>query len=343
MSDLLNDDVVPQRKILDIARVFDDFRTYYRLLIVLLFVSMAIVIAVVMLTEPVYTATALVGPADNSDQPFGVDAGGLSGTVGGVAKHLHVGKMLGDNSNDTFDEYTSLLSSTRLAWALVNKDHILPVIFADQWDAANKRWYPRDTLVAETIDFLKRLLRRPVKPAPDVDDLMKFFDKKFSVDMSLETSFATVTFKFDNPGEAERILNLILLEADNIIRQDKRRDVSARIAYLNTALEHLTLADQKPAMIDILSQQQQEMMMVEADHRYASILIDPPHAPIKPTSPVPTIDAAIGAAVSLIAWLGIVRFPPRTGWMRRLLELFSSARGSRRRRVAQALPEARSA
>jgi hypothetical protein len=160
---------------------------------------------------------------------------------------------------------------------------------------------------------------------------MKFFEANLNFDVSLETSFATVTLKFRDPAEAERILNLILLEADNIIRQDKRRDVSARINYLNDTLARLNLADQKPELIDILSDQQQEMMMIESDHRYASVLIDPPHAPLKPTSPVPTIDAAIAFVLACLAWLGAVRLTPQSGRLRRLLEKFARPRARRTR------------
>jgi hypothetical protein len=333
MSDLLSEDDAgaAARKFVDLARLKFEFRTYYLLFFALLAVSLAIAAAAITVIAPIYTATALVGPADNSDQPFGMGAAGVAAGVGGLAKHLHVGGMLGQNGDDTFNEYTSLLTSTRLASVLVDKDHILPEVFNDQWDMVNKRWYPRDSAFDRAVDFAKRLLRRPVKPAPDVDDLTKYFEANLNLDVSLETSFATVTLKFKDPAAAERILHLILLEADNIIRQDKRRDVSARISYLNDTLARLNLADQKPELIDILSDQQQEMMMIESDHRYASVLIDPPHAPLKPTSPVPTIDAAMAFAFACLAWLGAVRLTPQSGGLRRLLEIFARP-GARRPR-----------
>ncbi|MGD0192707.1 MAG: Wzz/FepE/Etk N-terminal domain-containing protein [Rhizomicrobium sp.] len=338
MSDIPSDDAgETESKFLDIAKLRFEFRTYYLLFIAVFAAFFAVAAVFVFLVEPVYTATALVGPADNSDQPFGLDAAGLGSGIGSAVKHLHVGGLLGQNNDDSFNEYVSLLTSTRLASVLVNKDHILPEIFPKDWDAVNKRWYPRDNPVDQAIDAAKRVLKRPVKPAPDVDDLIKFFDQNLNVDLSLETSFATVTLKFRDPVEAERILNLVLLEADNIIREDKRRDVSARIAYLNMALERLTLADQKPAMIDVLSQQQQEMMMIESDHRYASTLIDQAHAPLKPTSPVPTLDAAIAFGLSCLAWFGLVRLAPESGQWRRFVNAFARPRVRRRRRANPAV------
>ncbi len=164
------------------------------------------------------------------------------------------------------------------------------------------------------------------------------------VDSSLETSFATVSLRYSSSEGAERLLGLIIHEADNIIREDKRRDVSARIAYLNSALEHLSLADQKPELIAVLSEQEQEMMMIESDHLYASKLIDMPYAPLKPTSPSPVIDSLIALAVSCLAWLAIVRLIPAEGRWARLLAPF--AQGKRRRRndmIVRPAPEFRRA
>jgi F0F1-type ATP synthase membrane subunit a len=78
------------------------------------------------------------------------------------------------------------------------------------------------------------------------------------------------------------------------------------------------------------------MMLIESDHRYASILIDPPHAPLKPTSPLPTIDAAVAFALSCLVWFGIVRLAPESGRWRGFLNIFARPR-PRRRRVKSAI------
>ncbi|MGH6876694.1 MAG: hypothetical protein ACREHV_04860, partial [Rhizomicrobium sp.] len=131
------------------------------------------------------------------------------------------------------------------------------------------------------------------------------------------------------------LLGLVLREADNIIRADKRRDVAARIAYLNAALEHLTLADQKPELIDILSQQEQEMMMIESDRLYASTLIDMPYAPLRPTSPSPIVDSAVAFALACLAWLGMVRLAPADGRWGRFIAGFARPRWNKAPHAAE--------
>jgi hypothetical protein len=319
MSDLLDDDRpdASLSQMISISQLWSDLRSYYLLLLFLIVVSLGIVVAYTLLAAPVYTATAIVGPANNSDQPFG-DVGGASGGLGGIARHLHVGGALGQQTGgDPFDEYTALLTSNRLASVLVRKDNFLQEIFWSDWSRSQSRWLPRNDFVSEKIDQLKLLLRRPVKPAPDQEDLEKYFKKNLFVDSSLETSFATVSFRFHTRDGAERLLGHILREADNIIREDKRRDVAARIAHLDAALVHLTLADQKPELIAVLSEQEQEMMMIESDHLYASMLIDAPYAPLTPTSPSPIIDSLIALVIAGVVWLALVRMSPagsRIAW-----------------------------
>lgn len=327
MSDLLTDDDAedPRRKLIDLARLWNDLRTFYLLYFAFLGIFLALTGTWVVLTKPSFTATAVVGAADNSDQPFSetTDGGSLAKSgLGGIARHLGIGGT-GNQGDAMFDEYTTLLTSYRLADVLAFKDRLLPDLFPDKWDGAHHRWYPQDDVFHKCIDFVKALLGRPLKPVPDADDLVLFLQRSMTSDTSLDTGYATVTMKAGSPVEAERLLNLVLLEADNIIREDKRRDVAARIAYLNSALEHLTLADQKPELIDILSQQQQEMMMIESDHRYASLMIDPAHAPRKPSSPSPTLDAGLAFLLSWGAWFVAVRFTPEKGKWRTLLERFA--------------------
>lgn len=341
MTDLLDDDAPDgsSGQIFSLGRLWRDVRTWYLLLGLFALASLGIALAYVELKEPVYTATAIVGPADKSDEPFGSGTGSLGG-LGGIAKHLHAGGMLGQQGLDpAFDEYSALLTSNRLLDLLVRKDDILPEIFAGDWDSARARWKPHTGPVQTAIASLQRLLNRPVKAHPDQDDLEKYFQKNLAVDPSLDTSFATVTLRFRSAEGAERLLGTILREADNIIRQDKRRDVAARIAYLNTALTHLTLADQKPELIDVLSQQEQEMMMIASDHLYASTLIDMPYAPRKPTSPKPTIDFAIALGLAACAWLGTVRSVPVEGrFARVLIAVFSRPKRRRPRGRSAARP-----
>jgi hypothetical protein len=61
----------------------------------------------------------------------------------------------------------------------------------------------------------------------------------------------------------------------------------SRIKYLSGALSSLTLQDQRTAIIDALSSQEQKLMMASADPTVAVEVIDPPRADPYPSSPKP--------------------------------------------------------
>ena len=169
---------------------------------------------------------------------------------------------------------------------------------------------------------------------PDADSVMKFFGKYLYVtdgtkssgsrvsSLLSDNSYPEISFTFKDPKAAQSILGRILLETDNIIRADLERDVSARLAYLKAETPNVTVADQREALIAVLSEQEQLQMMLAADNRFASTLIDAPYASDVPSSPPPVwIMMLEGAVLALLVWMGVVylafAFPATGRWLGR--------------------------
>jgi hypothetical protein len=65
--------------------------------------------------------------------------------------------------------------------------------------------------------------------------------------------------------------------------------------------------DERTALISILSNQEQLLTVIQADQRYASTLVVPPYASLKPTSPPPAVVLIMMAAVtSVFVWMAII-------------------------------------
>jgi|SRR5665213_339342 len=294
----------------------DKFRTYHLLLWPMLVMFIIASLVLIATSKSDYMATAVVGPS------VSLDAISSSSSLQGVARRFKVGSLLGQQNGDPFDEYVSLLTSNRLAERLAREPGLLAKVFAEQWDSKNNRWYTRGSV----LDDFRRLLHRPIKPSPDADDLAKYLASHLATSVSLETSYATVSFDYMDRQAAESILNLILLDADNIIRDDKRRDVAARISYLTRALGDITLTDQKMSIIGTLTDQQQEMMIIQSDQRFASTLIDPPHAPFRPVSPDPLKDLMVSIALAILLWAMLIYFARPGTVIYRFIEIFALRR-----------------
>lgn len=273
-----------------IGDYFSELRKRLRFIVIVVGIFTVLALVNYATTPREYIATALIGPPRSSmiDSYSPQNAGGLGG----------VSRMLGSfggasNSPGTYDEYMQLLRSVRLAQALIDNDHILQRLYPTQWDAEHKRWK------SGGLSFLAPIRAALGMPArsnngPSVDALVGFLENRLSTDpvggmakslLSSSASFNTVSLAYKDPQEAEALLTIILNEADRLIRDDLSKDVTARMVYLNNELPNVTVADHRQALSAILSSQEQQLMMLNADKHFSYNLVAPPHAPAMPVSP----------------------------------------------------------
>jgi hypothetical protein len=330
---------------LDLGAYSHRLRRHGGLLLALLVVSLGVAGAVYIFAPQKYMASAVIGPPAPSPTEGLMTA--MQGSSG-LAQKLTGG---GGDTSDPYQEYLQLIPSSRLCQVLIVKDHILQRIFYDAWDPKTGNWIP--TITHQISAWLKRIAGRPYTEGPNVDDLMLYFQEHITTDeITTGTGLATalepgtptytqVTFDFDDPQQATSILNTILFEADTIIREDQKRDVTARIAFLQNELLHITVEEEREALISTLAAQEQLLAMLETDPRYASTLVVNPYSPLKPTFP-PTLPALamMAGVVSFVGWLALVALGFRSRLIAGLLSRFASNRPRSRRAQIAAAPGA---
>jgi hypothetical protein len=316
--------------------MFAKLRNHVLLLPVVFVICFAVCFSIYPRIEPTYTAVAVIGPPGPSPINTMLATMGGGSAAGMAKKFLGGGGASG--ANDPYEEYKQLLPSSRLCQALIEKDHILQIIFYKRWDAQAKKWKSGGPL-KDVINGVKGALNRPISGDPGIDELMKYLTKrlvvsKTSSDFSSllsEGAYNAISFEYKDPYEAEVILNTILLEADNVIREDQRRDIQARISFLRKELSDSTITtDERTALISILSDQQQTFSMILADNRYASTLVIPPYASRKPTSPAGLFKTGINVGLaSVLLWICLVLWGPRVGFLKRIIAKFERNASSR--------------
>ncbi len=294
-----------------------------------LIVIMALIYALV---EPVYTATAVIGPPNPSPIRAMMATMGPGGAMG-LSRLAGAGAS---GSNDPFEEYMQLLDSSALARALATEDNFLPQIFYKRWDAKDGRWKEPTSLLEKFLKSMlasvKTFLQRPVIPHPGVDELHKYLQTNLTVESvqspgarafafgSTGVSYSKLSFRADSPEKAERYLTTLLNRADVIIRQAQLRDVESRIAYIDSELPRITDVDQKNALVQTLANQEELKMMMVADKRFAYVLVSAPYASRVPTWPLsPAISLALALFMSICIWLAVVLVEPRLAFIQRAL------------------------
>ncbi|MDR5726901.1 MAG: hypothetical protein RB191_05480 [Terriglobia bacterium] len=292
----------------------DILKCHLRLLGLIVGIGIVVAVSIYIFTPRTYTAVAVLGPPGPSPSEAMIASIGHNSSLAGLA-----GKVLGGggtSANDPYQDLQQLLPSSRLSQVLIERDHILQTLFYRQWDFRTNRWKAPGA-IASLKNSIKSELGLPVTEHPDVDSLILYFDNHLTVGpadhapggmLGGVNPYNKVTFRYGNRLEAEKLLNLILSEADEIIRENQRQNVTSRIAILREELSHQdATADERSALIAVLAGQEQVQAVIEADQRYASTLIVPPYASSQPVSPPGLltlfIDVMFGA---VFTWVGIV-------------------------------------
>lgn len=275
----------------------DRIKEFYKLFFVLLAFFSVVVVGFAHISNPLYTAVAALTPPEEGLADTAKDMAGnfLSRTLG-------LGKATG--SEELFQQYARILQSYRLAAALRNRQDFLTLAFPEDWDPKIKQVKAPAGPVASIISMTKRMLGLPITSMDVEARIYKILETKLSISMPHDATsdIAEVRFNFDDPKTAQTLLDIILVEADRIVRFDRRRDVAARILYLQNQLSKVTNSDQRQAMISLLLLQQNTMMTIEADTRFASNLVEEPYAPLKPVWPSVASIAGMALFLASVTW-----------------------------------------
>jgi hypothetical protein len=206
--------------------------------------------------------------------------------IASITKKLGFGGPSNANE-DLFDQYTRVLRSYRLADVLTGRPEFLALAFPESYDPATGRLRPRGAFMGMVSDSVKAFIGLPLGPSAEDDRIFHFLKDNLSISTPHEgqTDISEVSFRFRDRDSSQRILEIVLKEADSLMRADKKADIAARIAYLKAQLATTTFEDQRSAIISLLTMQQNTMMVITADHRYASYVVEPPHTPQKATWP----------------------------------------------------------
>jgi Fe2+ transport system protein B len=168
--------------------------------------------------------------------------------------------------------------------------------FKHRWDADSGRWTAEKGVVGQTIDGLKSLLGLPVYPlrAPDGEDLQRFLKSRSEIAIDPRSSMVTVTFQHADPQFAQDILRAMHAEADGYLRRRVLVQTAEHIRYLENTLRSVTVAEQRSALAQVLSDQEKLMMRARAKGAFAADPFGSITVSSRPTRPSPVLGLIAG-------------------------------------------------
>lgn len=226
---------------------------------------------------PIFRAETVISVVD--DDTSG-QLGGLAGQLGGLANLA--GVNLGQSSSKV--DSMGTLSSKNLVESYIEKNNLLPVLFAKQWDSEKNAW-KGDVKVTPTLWKATQVFTRDVR---DVKD-----DKK--------TGLVTLGVEWKDAALAARWANDLVALANETLRQRAIEKSKANLAYLDTQLERASVVEVRQAIYRLIEAEVKNVMIAQGTNDYAFKVIDPAVVPEEKTKPKRTLMVVAASLFGLFA------------------------------------------
>jgi len=220
---------------------------------------LSVVVALVL--PRMYRAKAVLAPVHEDGS--GGDLGGMMGQLGGLAS---LAGLPSANADPT-QERIAILTSRAFTTQLVRDNDLMPVLFADRWDAARGAWKGTGDEVPTLWDAYRKL-----------NDLRQ-------VDLDSKTGLVTLTIDWTDPEVAAQWVRLHVDGVNRRVQADAVREAERSVAYLMEQVEKTSNVELRETLFNLVEAQTKKAMLARARDDYAFRVIDPPVAPDLPDHP----------------------------------------------------------
>lgn len=206
-------------------------------------------VAYALLMPPWYSANVLLAPVKEKASM------GLAGQLGGLAS------LAGISSAGTSSvEAVAVLKSRDFSRAFIEDQALLPVLFADDWDAVANRWKVADP--------------------PDLRQAVKLFDQNVrQVDEDRRTGLVTLSIEWKDSELAAAWANLLAVRLNDHMRQRALAEAEANVKYLRHELESTTVVVLQQSISRLLENEMQKLMLARGNAEFAFRIIDRAEVP----------------------------------------------------------------
>jgi uncharacterized protein involved in exopolysaccharide biosynthesis len=246
---------------------------------------------VVALSLPnIYTASALLAPAESS-------GGGISGLMkqyGGLASLAGV-SIPGSEESSRAQLGMQLMKSRSFIGNFVERHDILPELMAvEYWnadsgelvfdseiyDAASKKWV--------------RDVEPPKSPRPSLLEGHEEFMDILGVSEDKKTGYVTVSVEHYSPTVAAQWVNWLVEDINAVVKAQDVEEATKSIEYLTQQIANTSLTDLQAMFFDLIQSQTEIVMLAEVRPEYVFKTIDPAVVPEKKSKPSRALICILG-------------------------------------------------
>ena len=244
------------------------------------FISVVAIIYSLLLPN-IYESRALLAPVNSSSS--------ISGALG---SYSNLAGLAGINLPSGGDESNSEQAIKKLSSLSFFENNILTNIFLPDL-MAFKSWKPGtnvhlydENIYTPTNDTWVRDYSYPKKQIPSAQESFEVFtDKNLTIGVDNNSGFITLSIKHQSPFVAKEWVELIVNEVNNFYRQKDKSESEKAVSYLNQQIAMTGLSEIKQVIAELMQEETQKLMLIEANEAYVFEYIDPPAVMEKKSAP----------------------------------------------------------
>ena len=265
---------------LDLAEVVRFAFRSWRILLLAGFVGGLIGVAGTYLVAPVFEAEVVVAPVSHERAAAGISA--LRSQFGGLAQFA--GIDLGGGEASDREEAMATLKSDSFARQFIEREGLMPVLFADQWDAEQSNWLRPDR-------------------APTLNEGVELFTESVRfISEDRKTNLASIRIEWTDPALAASWANKVVAMVNERLREEAMRKAERSLEYLNRELASTNVVELRAVLYRLIETELSAKTLATVQPEYAFRVIDPAVTP-EPKQKIRPRRALTGIGVAIVAGL----------------------------------------
>ncbi len=254
------------------------------LLCLLMFGGAALLLGLSRLVTPRYEVKVIAMPRGGADRNSLLSS--LAGQFGGIA--ALAGLTAGENAERA--EAVQMLQSQTLAREFLQDNHLLPVIFADDWDPRRQAWRKRERTLNQGVKVFDGSIRGVIE------------DRR--------TGLITVRITWRDPKQAAEWANELVHRANIRLRERAIARAQKSLQYLQAEALKSDNVEIRQALYRLMEDQYKNLLLANVSEEYSFAVIDPAIAPDpnQYTSPNRALYILVGLFLGGLLGIAIVVF-----------------------------------
>jgi capsular polysaccharide biosynthesis protein len=236
----------------------------------------------------------------------------LSGSLGALSSLSSLSNLAlpASPSQTQLELYLAAVQSVPVATDLVNQPYIAHGVFWRDWDDEKRVWERPSEIKSLIVNAGKAVLDMPIRDwhPPDGPQMAKALSEFVTVDYQRTSPIVTITYKDRDPQFGVSLLLALHKAADSRLRTRVVQRTATYIDYLQQQLRVVTSAEQRTALINALTNQEELRMAAMANVSYSVDVLVPPTPSIRPTDPNPYVYVVLFTLLGAIAGAGYILY-----------------------------------